>query len=178
MIFKELKIKGAYSIDPEKKEDERGFFARVFCNQAFAEKGLAGRVMQTNISYSKKAGTVRGMHYQVAPYAEAKLIRCIYGSLYDVIIDLRSDSPTFKQWVGVKLNASTRQMIYVPEGCAHGFQTLADHTEALYQVSSSYTPEAERGVRWDDPAFGIKWPLPVSMISGKDKSHSLFMDNL
>jgi dTDP-4-dehydrorhamnose 3,5-epimerase len=176
MIFKELQLKGAYLIDPEKKEDDRGFFARIFCCEAFQDKGLVGRVMQSNISYSKKTGTLRGMHYQIAPYAEAKLIRCIYGAIYDVMIDLRPDSPTFKQWVGVKINASSRQMVYVPEGMAHGFQTLADHTEVLYHVSTPFTPDAERGLRWDDPTFGIKWPLPVSVISGKDKSHPLYLE--
>jgi len=175
MIFKELKIKDAYLIDLEKKEDDRGFFARTFCSQAFEEKGLMSRILQMNISYSKKTGTLRGMHYQIPPYAEAKLIRCLYGSIYDAMIDLRPDSPTFKQWLGIKLCSSNRQMVYVPEGCAHGFQTLADHTEVLYQVSAPFTPEAERGLRWDDPSFDIKWPLSVTVISGKDKSHPLFM---
>jgi dTDP-4-dehydrorhamnose 3,5-epimerase len=175
MIFKELKIKGAYLIDLEKREDDRGFFARSFCSRDFQEHGLSGQIQQSNISYNKKAGTLRGMHYQVPPYAESKLIRCIFGSIYDVAIDLRPESPTFKQWVGVKLNAASRQIIYVPEGVAHGFQTLSDHTEVFYEVSAPYSLDAERGIRWNDPAFDIKWPVPVRVISNKDMRHPLFL---
>lgn len=174
MIFKELELKGAYIIEPVKKEDDRGFFARTFCSEEFEKRGLNGQFKQCNVSYSKKKGTLRGMHYQAEPYAEAKLIRCTYGAIYDVIIDLRKDSGTYKKWIGVKVNAGNRQMLYVPEGFAHGFETLVDHTEIFYQVSAPFTPSAERGILWNDPAFQIKWPLPVSVISKKDRAHSMF----
>lgn len=173
MIFKEQEFKGVFLIEPEKKEDNRGFFARVYCSEEFRKRGLADRMVQCNLSYSKKAGTLRGMHYQVPPFAEAKLIRCIYGAIYDAMIDLRPSSPTYRKWMGVKMSASHRQLLYVPDGFAHGFQTLADHTEVFYQISAPFTPEAERGIRWNDPAFGIRWPLSVSAISGKDQSHPL-----
>jgi dTDP-4-dehydrorhamnose 3,5-epimerase len=174
MIFKELDLKGVFVIEPEKKEDNRGFFARTFCSEEFRKRGLNDRVVQCNLSYSKKAGTLRGMHYQAAPFAEAKLIRCTYGAIYDVMIDLRPESPTYKKWTGIKVNATHRQLLYIPEGFAHGFQTLVNHTEIFYQVSAPFMPEAERGIRWNDPAFGIQWPLTVSVISGKDQVHPLF----
>lgn len=168
MIFTETKLPGAYLIDIEKRGDQRGFFARGWCQKEFEAHGLIPRVVQVNISLSKQKGTLRGMHYQVAPYAEAKLVRCTRGALYDVIIDLRSDSPTYLQWLGAELTAENYRMIYVPEGFAHGFLTLADNTEATYQVSQFYTPEAEGGMRYDDPALGIEWPLAVRVISDKD----------
>lgn len=168
MIFTETKLQGAYLIDIEKREDQRGFFARGWCQKEFEAHGLIPRVVQVNISLSKQKGTLRGMHYQVAPYAEAKLVRCTRGALYDVIIDLRSDSPTYLQWLGAEMTAENYRMIYVPEGFAHGFLTLADNTEATYQVSQFYTPEAEGGMRYDDPALGIEWPLAVRVISDKD----------
>ena len=170
MIFTETKLPGAYLIDIEKRADQRGFFARGWCQKEFEAHDLIPRVVQTNISLSKRKGTLRGMHYQVAPYAEAKLVRCTRGALYDVIIDLRPDSPTYMQWLGVELSAENYKMLYVPEGFAHGFQTLVDNTEVTYQVSQFYTPEAEGGVRYNDPAFGIEWPLEVQVISDKDQS--------
>lgn len=174
MIFKELELNGAFLIDLEKKEDPRGFFARIFCNKEFQERGLVAQFVQCNESYSKKVGTIRGMHYQVQPYAEAKLIRCIYGAIFDVMIDLRPTSATYLKWIGVKLTATSRQLIYVPPGFAHGFQTLMNHSEVFYQVSMPFTPQAERGIRWNDSAFNIRWPLSVSVISGKDQSHPDF----
>lgn len=170
MIFTETNLKDAYLIDIQKFEDQRGFFARGWCQNEFEAHGLVPRVVQANISYNHSKGTLRGMHYQQAPYAETKLIRCVRGALYDVIVDLRPESPTFKQWIGVELTAENYRMLYVPEGFAHGFQTLVDNTEAFYQVSQFYTPEAEGGLRYDDPAFGIEWPLTVEVISEKDKS--------
>lgn len=169
MIFSETKLDGAYILDLEKYEDERGFFARAFCQEEFEEHDLNPVVAQTNISLSKHKGTLRGMHYQVAPHQEAKLVRCTAGALYDVIIDLRPDSSTYTEWVGVELTRENHRMLYVPEGFAHGFITLADDTEVTYQVSEFYAPGAERGVRYDDPAFDIEWPIPVEVISEKDK---------
>jgi dTDP-4-dehydrorhamnose 3,5-epimerase len=169
MIFTETKLAGAWILDIERHSDERGFFARTYCRREFERHGLSPRIVQTNVSFSKRRGTVRGMHYQAAPYAEAKLVRCTRGALYDVIIDLRPQSPTFTQWLGVELTADNYRMLYVPEGFAHGFYTLVDEVEVAYQVSQSYTPEAERGVRWNDPAFAIDWPGPVITISDKDR---------
>jgi len=170
VIFTEIKLKGAYIVDLEKREDERGFFARGWCQNEFEAHGLAPRVVQANISYNKKRGTLRGMHYQLAPYEETKLVRCTRGALYDVIVDLRPTSPSYKQWFGVELSAENYKMLYVPEGFAHGFITLQDETEATYQVSQFYTPGSERGLRYNDPAFGIEWPVEVRVISEKDKS--------
>jgi dTDP-4-dehydrorhamnose 3,5-epimerase len=158
MIFTETKLKGAYIIEPEKKADERGFFARTWCQHEFEAQGLNPRLVQCNISYNARRSTLRGMHYQVAPYAEAKLVRCTRGAIHDVIIDLRPDSATYKQHVAVSLDADNYRMLYIPEGFAHGFQTLEDATEVFYQMSVVYSPEAARGVRWDDPVFGIDWP--------------------
>jgi dTDP-4-dehydrorhamnose 3,5-epimerase len=169
MVFTETKLKGAYIIELGKIEDERGFFARAWCRKEFEAKGMTGRVVQANVSFNKKKGTLRGMHYQLHPYEESKLVRCTRGSIYDVIIDLRPHSTSFKQWIGVELTAGNYKMLYVPEGFAHGFQTLEENTEVTYQVSQFYTPGAERGVRYDDPAFGINWPLDVQVISEKDE---------
>jgi dTDP-4-dehydrorhamnose 3,5-epimerase len=168
MIFTETKLRGAYLIDIEKHEDERGFFARAWCADEFEKYGLNQRLVQCNISFNKKRGTLRGMHYQAAPYEEAKFVRCTMGALYDVIIDLRSDSSTFKEWFSVELTAQNYRALYVPEGLAHGFQTLVDNTEVFYQMSEFFHPECARGVRWDDPAFGIVWPIPQPIISIKD----------
>ena len=168
MIFEETKLAGAFIIKLEKLEDERGFFARAWCQKEFDDAGINSRVVQANLSYNEKKGTLRGMHYQVSPYQEAKLVRCFRGAIYDVIVDLRSDSPTYKDWIGVELSAQNRQVLFVPEGFAHGFQTLESQTEVFYQVSEFYTPGAEKGARYNDPAFGIDWPLPVSVISEKD----------
>lgn len=171
MIFKETKLKGAYIVELEPREDERGFFARSFCRQEFEEHGLNPAIVQNNISFSKKKGTLRGMHYQVAPYEETKLVSCTRGAIYDVIVDLREDSPTYCQWLAVELSAEKYKMLYVPAGFAHGYQTMEDNTVVSYQVSEFYQPESERGVRWDDPAFRIEWPIKQPVISSKDKSH-------
>jgi dTDP-4-dehydrorhamnose 3,5-epimerase len=172
MIFSETKLKGVYVIDLEKIEDERGFFARTFCQKEFKAHGLNPRFVQCGISFNKKKGTLRGMHFQAPPFQEAKLVRCTRGAIYDVIIDLRSDSPTFKHWVGVELTAENHRMLYIPEGCAHGFQTLEDNAEVAYQMSEFYHPESARGVRWDDPAFGIGWPEgEIRIISERDRSY-------
>jgi len=168
MIFRETILKGAFVIEMEKFEDKRGFFARAWCQKEVEANGLVSRVVQTNISFNKKRGTLRGMHYQVAPYEQIKLVRCTRGVIYDVIIDLRPDSPTFRKWTGVELTAENYTMLYVPENFAHGFQTLEDNTEVTYQVSQFYSPESERGVRYDDPVFQAEWPLPVEVISEKD----------
>lgn len=170
MIFTETKLNGAYLIEMMPYQDERGFFARAWCQKEFTEHGLIAHVAQANISFNHKKGTLRGMHYQLAPYAESKLVRCTRGAIYDVMIDLRRDSPTYKEWVGVELSAQNRKMLYVPEGFAHGFQTLTDNSEVMYQVTQFYTPGFEQGTRHNDPAFGIKWPLEVSVISPKDKN--------
>jgi dTDP-4-dehydrorhamnose 3,5-epimerase len=169
MIFTETKLGGAYLIDLDKHEDERGFFARSWCQDEFEKHGLNPRMVQCNISFNEKLGTLRGLHYQSLPYQEAKLVRCTMGALYDVIVDLRSDSPTFKKWLSVELTAQNRRALYVPEGCAHGFQTLVDNTEVFYQMSEFFHPECARGVRWDDPAFGIVWPISNLIISKKDE---------
>lgn len=171
MIFKETKLKGAYVIEINPLEDERGFFARSFCAKEFKEHGLNQNIAQCNISYNGKKGTLRGMHYQAAPHEEAKLVRCTMGAIYDVIIDLRPDSATFKKWIGVELTKENRRMLYVPEGFAHGFQTLEDHTEVLYQMSEFHHPEWARGVRWNDPTFGIFWPVNVEIISIGDQQY-------
>ena len=171
MIFAETDLRGAYVIDLEKIEDERGFFARAWCAREFSEHGLEARIAQCNTSSNKRKGTIRGMHLQRPPHEEVKMIRCIRGALYDVIIDLREDSPTYKRWFGVELTQENRKMLYVPAGFAHGFQTMSDDTEAFYMVTEFYTPGAEAGVRWDDQAFGMEWPLASpTEISEKDAS--------
>lgn len=169
MIFRETKIKGVYLIDLEKKEDLRGFNARNWCQREFAAQGLVSTIVQGNVLFNRKKGTLRGMHYQAPPHAESKVFRCVRGAIFDVVIDLRPDSPTFEQWVGVELRACDYRMLYIPENCAQGFITLEDDTELLYLVSAFYAPESERGVRFDDPAFSIRWPLPVEVISEKDQ---------
>ncbi len=176
MKFTETKLKGAFIIEIEKLSDERGFFARSWCRKEFEDHGLISRLVQTNVSYNRKKGTLRGMHYQIAPYQECKLIRCTRGAIYDVIIDLRPDSATYKQWTGVKLTADNYSMLYVPEDFAHGFLTLTDNTEITYQVSQFYKPGSEKGIRFDDPAFNIQWPLEVSVISDKDRTWPDFED--
>ncbi len=176
MIFKETKLKGAFVIEIEKREDERGFFARIWCQQEFAEHGLNFSLAQANIGFSRKKGTLRGLHYQVAPHQEAKLVRCTAGAIYDVMIDLRPASLTYQQWFGIELTADNHRMLYVPEGFAHGYQTLADDTEVFYPVSQFYAPGAERGVRYNDPTFEIEWPLEVQVISEKDKNWPNYID--
>ena len=170
MIFTETELPGAYLIDLERREDERGFFARSWCAEEFAAHSLSTRLVQANISFNHRQGTLRGMHFQVEPHAEVKVVRCTRGAIFDVIIDLRPDSETFKRWVGVELDAEGRRALYVPEGFAHGYQTLAPDTETHYQVSEYYAPQAEGGVRWNDPAFGIEWPDPANaFLSDKDR---------
>jgi dTDP-4-dehydrorhamnose 3,5-epimerase len=165
MKFIETQLKGAFLIEPEPLEDERGFFARTWCRKEFEKHGLDPNWVQCNISYNKRKGTLRGMHYQIAPYAEAKLVRCTMGSIYDVIIDLRPDSKTYRQWFSAELSAENRKMIYIPQGFAHGFQTLLDNTELFYQMSEFYAPEYARAVRWNDPQFKILWPEAEHTIS-------------
>jgi dTDP-4-dehydrorhamnose 3,5-epimerase len=175
MIFTPTKLSGAYVIDLEKREDERGFFARAWCRHEFEEHGLDARLVQCNVSFNHAKGTLRGMHMQQAPHGEAKLVRCTRGAIYDVIIDLRPESPTHRRWLGLELSQENRTMLYVPEGFAHGYQTLSDGAETFYQVSEYYTPGAERGVRWDDPAFAIDWPPEERrVISEKDASWPLY----
>ena len=175
MKFTETKLKGAYIIEPELIRDERGFFARSWCQKEFTERGLNPNLVQCNISFNLKKGTLRGMHYQAKPHEEAKLIRCTMGAIYDVILDIRPESPTFKQWVAVELTAENRKMLYIPEGMAHGFQTLVDNTEVFYQMSEFYHSDSATGVRWDDPIFRIIWSETSPMIiSEKDKSYPNF----
>jgi dTDP-4-dehydrorhamnose 3,5-epimerase len=171
MIFSPTKLPGAFIIDIEPHEDERGFFARSWCREEVAAHGLNPRLVQCNVSFNQKRGTLRGLHLQLAPYAEAKIVRCTRGRLYDVAVDLRPDSATFHHWVAVELTAHNRRMLYVPEGMAHGFETLEDQTEVFYQMSESYHPEAARGVRWNDAALGIRWPLLPPVLSDKDRAH-------
>jgi dTDP-4-dehydrorhamnose 3,5-epimerase len=170
MIFTETTLKGAFLIEPERRQDERGFFARTWCQSEFAAAGLQTDWVQCNISFNKERGTLRGMHYQAPPYDEAKLVRCTMGAVYDVIIDLRADSPTFRQWLAAELTSDNRLMLFIPEGFAHGFQTLTDETEVFYHMSQVYAPEYARGVRWDDPAFKISWPAERRIISARDRS--------
>lgn len=171
MIFTETKLKGAFILDVKKLEDERGFFGRSWCQREMEEHGLNANVVQANVSYNHKKGTLRGMHYQLSPYEETKLVRCTRGAIYDVIIDLRPESPTYKQWIGVELTADNYRMLFVPERFGHGFITLEDNTDVTYQVTQFYTPGAERGIRWNDPAFNIEWPIEPVIISEKDKVH-------
>ena len=168
MRFTETKLKGAFILDLEMREDSRGFFARSFCQKEFESHGLKPMVAQCNLSFNHKKGTMRGMHYQVPPAAETKLVRCTRGAIYDVIVDLRPDSPTYLQHVGVELTEHNRKQLYVPEMFAHGYLTLTDHAEVTYQVGEFYTPGYERGIRFDDPALNIEWPVPIEVISDKD----------
>jgi dTDP-4-dehydrorhamnose 3,5-epimerase len=169
LLFTETKLKGAFVLEPERREDNRGFFARTFCQREFEAHGLNPLVVQCNIAYNKKKGTLRGMHFQNDPFQEAKLVRCTQGAILDVMLDLRPDSPTFKQWTSAELNKDNHKMLYIPEGFAHGYQTLTETTEIIYQVSQFYAPESASGVRHNDPAFGIQWPLEVTAISELDK---------
>lgn len=174
MQFIETPLRGAWVIQPEKLQDHRGFFARTFCEREFAAHGLATHFVQCNISFNQKKGTLRGMHYQAPPNEEAKLIRCTAGSIFDVIIDLRPASPTFKKHFAIELNEQNRTMLYVPEHFAHGFQTLVDNTEVFYQMSAFYESEAARGVRWNDPAFAITWPEGDRIILDRDARYPDF----
>ena len=174
MLFKETSLKGAFIVDDELREDERGFFARSWCENEFKEHGLTPHLAQCNISFNKKLGTLRGMHYQVSPFVEAKLVRCTKGAIYDVIVDLRPESPTFKQWFRVELTEENHRSVFIPAGFAHGFQTLQDNSEVFYQMSEFYHPECARGVRWNDPAFGIDWPIDQQIISQRDQEYPNF----
>jgi dTDP-4-dehydrorhamnose 3,5-epimerase len=175
VIFTPLTLAGAYLVEPERLEDDRGFFARTWCEDEFRRRALSTRLVQCNVSFNHQKGTVRGMHYQVGPHAEVKLVRCTMGAAYDVIIDLRRDSPTYRQWVAVELTAENRRAVYIPEGFAHGFQTLTDATEISYQMSSAYDPASARGIRWDDPAFAVAWPaIDRRVISARDASYELY----
>jgi dTDP-4-dehydrorhamnose 3,5-epimerase len=175
MIFTETKLAGAYVIEPEPIEDERGFFARTFCMQEFADYGLIDIYVQSNISYNRRKGTLRGMHYQAEPKPETKLVSCTMGAIYDVILDLRPDSPTFTQWFALELSAQNHRTLYVPVGFAHGFQALVDNTEVSYQMSEYFYPQLARGVRWNDPAFGIQWPDQSPFLSVRDNNHPDFV---
>lgn len=171
MIFTETDLKGAYIIEPEKLTDDRGFFARTWCQQEFSNRGLDSNLVQSSISFNHKQGTLRGMHLQLPPSAEVKLVRCTQGAIYDVIVDLRLNSATYLQWIGIKLTADNRTALYIPKGFAHGFQTLADNTEVFYQISELYNPDLARGFRWNDPIIKINWPAMVSTISDRDRTY-------
>jgi len=168
MLFIPTDLVGAFIIDVQRFEDNRGFFARTWSINEFESRGLVSPIVQMNLSYNHTSGTLRGLHFRHAPYAETKLVRCVRGAIFDVIIDLRPDSPSYRQWISVELTAENRRAIYVPEGFAHGFQTLMDDVEVMYQVSQDYIPSAEGGVRHNDPAFTINWPLPPTQVSPKD----------
>jgi dTDP-4-dehydrorhamnose 3,5-epimerase len=174
MLFRETKLPGVFEIDLEVKPDERGFFARTWCQEEFAAHGLSARLMQCSLSFNLRKGTLRGMHYQVAPHAESKLVRCTKGGIFDVVLDLRAQSPKFKQWFGAVLTAENRKTMYIPEGCAHGFLTLEERTEVFYQMSELQSRESARGVRFDDPAFRIVWPEKIEVISERDRNYPDF----
>lgn len=170
MIFKETKLKGSFILEIQKVEDERGFFGRAWCAKEMENHGLNVNIRQTNVSYNKLKGTLRGMHYQKSPFKECKVVRCTKGAIFDVIIDLRPDSPTYCEWFGIELTSENHKMIYIPEDFAHGFITMEDNTEITYMVSEFYAPGYEAALRWDDPKFNIKWPIPPHVISSKDKA--------
>jgi dTDP-4-dehydrorhamnose 3,5-epimerase len=174
MIFRETKLAGVFEIHIEPKADERGFFARMWCRQEFKQHGLNPNVVQCSISFNPRKSTLRGMHYQAAPHAEVKVVRCSSGAIYDVVIDLRTQSPTFKKWIGVTLTAANRNSVYIPVGCAHGFLTLDENSEVFYQMSEFHYPAAARGVRWNDPAFQIEWPEKIELISERDRTYPDF----
>lgn len=175
MIFHETPIPGAWRVEPERIEDERGFFARVFDEDEFARRGMRTAFPQCSVSFNARAGTLRGLHYQAAPHAEAKLVRCTAGAVWDVLVDLRPESPAFRRWYAAELSAGNRRLLYVPEGVAHGFQTLVDESEVFYQISERYHPELARGQRWDDPAFGVEWPeAAVRTLSERDRGYADF----
>ena len=170
VIFQKTRLQGAYIIEPERLDDERGFFARTYCDREFKEHGIAFECVQSNISFNKRKGTLRGMHYELKPHAAAKLVRCTMGAIYDVIVDLRRGSPTYAQWVAAELTADNRKMLFVPEGFAHGFQSLVDNTETSYLMSAAYAPESSAGIRWNDPQLGIEWPLAEPIMSARDRA--------
>ena len=174
MTFRQTKLPGVFEIRLEPKSDERGFFARSWCQKEFGSKGLNPKLVQCNISFNVRKGTLRGVHYQAAPYAETKIVRCTRGTIYDVVVDLRPQSPTFKHWIALVLADTNRNMVYIPGGCARGFLTQEDETEVFYQMSEVYNAESARGVRWDDPAFQIVWPARVEVISERDRTYPNF----
>ncbi|HXG47284.1 MAG TPA: dTDP-4-dehydrorhamnose 3,5-epimerase [Methylomirabilota bacterium] len=174
MIFTPTPLAGAFVLDLERREDERGFFARTFCAEEFRAHGLNPRVAQCSVSFNRRRGTLRGLHWQAPPHAEAKLVRCVQGAIYDVIVDLRPGSPTFRRHFALELAAATGRALYVPEGFAHGFQTLAEDTAVFYQMSEFYHPESGRGARWNDPAFGIDWPLANPIVNERDRAYPDF----
>jgi dTDP-4-dehydrorhamnose 3,5-epimerase len=174
MIFTETELPGAFIIDVERMSDERGFFARSWCEDEFAAHGILMPPLQANVSSNPRRGTLRGMHYQLPPHEETKLVRCTRGAIYDVIVDLREESPTYGKWLGVELTADSFRMLFVPGRFAHGFITLTDNTDVCYQVSAKYAPGAERGLRWNDPAIGIQWPFQPNLVSEKDQRHPDF----
>jgi dTDP-4-dehydrorhamnose 3,5-epimerase len=169
--FMPTTLAGAYVIEQERHADERGFFARTWCAREFAAHGLETGLAQCSVSFNHRRGTLRGLHYQAPPFAEAKLVRCTRGALYDVAVDLRPDSPTFRRWVGVELTEDDGRALYIPRGFAHGFYALADATEVTYQISTAYQPQAARGVRWNDPFHGVTWPGPVAVIAPRDRDY-------
>jgi dTDP-4-dehydrorhamnose 3,5-epimerase len=174
MLFHKTKLPGVFEIHPEPYRDDRGFFARSWCQTEFEAHGLNPKLVQCNISFNTRKGTLRGMHFQAPPHAEAKVVRCTRGAIYDVVVDLRPSSPAYKNWIAVILTPANRHMLYVPEGCGHGFLTLEDETEVFYQMSEFYDAESARGVRWDDPAFQISWPERVEVISERDGTYPAF----
>ena len=176
MTFTPTKIEAVWVVEMERRQDERGWFARTWCTDEFRKNNLNPNLSQCSASFNHRRGTLRGLHYQIAPHEEAKLVRCTRGAIWDVALDLRPNSKTFLQWVGVELTAENGRAIYIPEGCAHGFQTLADDTEVLYLIAQEYSPESARGVRWDDPAFSIVWPVPApGFISPRDRNYADFI---
>ncbi len=176
MKFVQTRLAGAWLIELEPAVDERGFFARSWCQREFSEHGLDSQLLQCNISYNAKRGTLRGMHYQAAPHGETKLVRVTRGAIYDVLLDVRADSPTFGQWQAFELTADNRLALYIPEGLAHGFQTLSDDVDVFYQMGAFYHPQAARGIRWDDPRFAIAWPEAERIISERDRGYALWQD--
>jgi dTDP-4-dehydrorhamnose 3,5-epimerase len=171
--FQESPLAGAYTIEMDRLEDERGFFARSYSAEEFAARGLPAAMPQSSVSFNARRGTLRGLHYQAEPHAEDKLVRCTAGAIYDVIVDLRPDSPTARRWFGVELSAANHRSLFVPKGLAHGFMTLRDDTEVLYMISVPYAPGFERGLRWNDPAIGISWPTAPSVVSARDAAYPL-----
>ena len=174
MRFEPAGLAGAWVVHLERQEDERGFFARTWSAAEFRQHGLADVLDQCSLSFNRRAGTVRGMHYQVAPREEVKIVRCVGGAIFDVLVDVRPGSPTCRQWIGRELSRDNRTALYVPEGVAHGYQTLTDEAEVLYLMAGEYDPALARGVRWNDPAFGIEWPRPVTVISERDRTYGDF----
>lgn len=174
MKFLPTKLPGVWFLEMERHEDERGFFARSWCRREFEQRGLNPRLVQCSVSFNRKKGTLRGLHYQAAPHQEAKLVRCTRGAIYDVAVDLRPAPPTCKQWMAAELTAENGRALYIPEGFAHGFQTLADDTEVFYQMTEFYHPESARGLRWNDPAFKIEWPVSDPILSTRDNNHKDF----